>query len=153
MGGAQASPCRPSRRPVPLGRLSAAVLLGFLCAGCAGGGFSLDKVEKDPSIITGATPPDAVMPVDGDQMSDEATIRNAVTSADIDLLKGAPIPWANDDTGSRGAISSLVEESRAGKLCRRFTTSRERFDGVALYSGQACKVAPGAWRMEKFDAL
>ena len=67
-------------------------------------------------------------------------------------LADQPLPWANADTGSRGAISSLVEEKAAGVLCRRFTTSRESFDGVALYNGQACMVAPGVWRMERFAA-
>ena len=60
------------------------------------------------------------------------------------------MPWANADTGSRGAIDSLVEEKRNDMLCRRFTTSRESFDGVAVYKGQACMVAPGTWQMQEF---
>lgn len=134
-------------------RRPAIALALLLLGGCAAGGFSLDKAETDPTILTGAVGETSPAPVDVDQLSDENTVRNAVSSADIELMKGAPIPWANAQTGSRGAISSLVEEKVAGRLCRRFTTSRERFDGVSLYMGEACMVAPGAWTMKDFSAL
>lgn len=133
--------------------LAVIVLATALLGGCAAGGFSLDKAETDPTILTGAVGDTGPVAVDLDQLSDETTVRNAVSSADIELMKGAPIPWANAQTGARGAISSLVEEKISGRLCRRFTTSRERFDGVALYKGEACMVAPGAWRMQDFSAL
>ena len=122
-----------------------------ILSGCAAGGFGLNKAEIDPSITTGDVRNTA--PANPEQRSDEATIRNAVSSADIELLKtGAPLPWANAVTGSRGAIDSLVEEKRNDTLCRRFTTSRESFDGVALYKGEACMVAPGTWQMQEFGA-
>jgi hypothetical protein len=125
------------------------VILLTILSGCAAGGFGLGKAEVDPSITTGDV--GAVVPANPQQRSDEATIRNAVSSADIELLKtGAPLPWANADTGSRGAIDSLIEEKRNDTLCRRFTTSRESFDGVAVYQGSACMVAPGTWQMQEF---
>jgi hypothetical protein len=129
-----------------------AVLALLVLGGCASGGFSLSKAETDPTILTGAIGDTPAATASPEQISDEATIRNAVSSADVESLKGAPIPWANADTGARGAISSLVEDKNAGILCRRFVTSRESFDGVALYNGQVCMVAPGAWRMERFGA-
>jgi len=123
-----------------------------LIAGCGTGGFGLDKADLDRTIITGDIGT-ASAAADPDRSSDEATVRNAVSSADIELMKGAPIPWANAETGARGAISSLVEERGADAICRRFITSRERFDGVALYKGETCMVAPGAWTMKDFSAL
>ena len=150
--GAQASPIRHICPARSAGLLAILAGLSFL-AGCAAGGFSLDKAEADPTILTGAVGDTSPAVVDVDQLSDETTVRNAVSSADIELMKGAPIPWANAETGARGAISSLVEERVAGRLCRRFTTSRERFDGVALYRGEACMVAPGAWQLKDFSAL
>ncbi len=126
------------------------VVIVAILGGCAAGGFGLSKAEIDPSITTGAV--NNTAPANPEQRSDEATIRNAVSSADIELLKtGVPLPWANADTGSRGAIDSLVEEKRNDRLCRRFTTSRESFDGVAVYTGQACMVAPGTWQMQEFN--
>jgi len=125
----------------------------LMLSACASGGFSLKQAEADPTILTGAVATPAAAASDPDQSSDQMTIRNAVSSADVESLKGAQIPWANADTGSRGTISSLVEEKGAGTLCRRFTTSRESFNGVALYKGEACMLAPGAWRLENFGAL
>ena len=64
-----------------------------------------------------------------------------------------PLAWANADTGSRGAISSMIEKQEDGPLCRKFTASRESFDGVALYAGDACKGDRGIWYMRTFKPL
>jgi hypothetical protein len=128
------------------------VLTLIALSGCAAGGIGLDKANVDPTITTGDVGIAAAS--NPEQRSDEATIRNAVSAADLELLKtGSPLAWANADTGSRGAIDSLVEEKRGERLCRTFTTSRESFDGVSLYKGQACMVAPGAWQMQEFQPV
>ncbi len=133
-------------------RRAAPLLLASFLGGCAAGGFGLEKADVDPSIVTGGLSADAAPATDAQKL-DEATIRNAVSSADLDLLNGRPVRWANTQTGSRGAIGSLVEEKEEGGLCRRFTTSRESFDGVTLYKGQVCMVAPGAWQLRGFAAI
>ncbi len=134
-------------------RLAVVVAAVASLSACASGGFSLSKAEIDPTILTGATGSAATGAAALDDASDRNTIRNAVSSADVEELRGAPLPWANADTGSRGAISALVEEKDGGTLCRRFTTSRERFDGVSLYKGKVCMVAPGAWQVQALDGL
>ena len=91
--------------------------------------------------------------VEAERLSDEATIRNAVTSADIETLAGAPLPWANAETGARGQVTGIVETKGKGTLCRSFSATRESFDGVGMYKGEACMVASGAWRMQSFEAL
>jgi hypothetical protein len=128
------------------------VLVALPLAACASGGADLSKAEIDQSSLTGALPgsdqaPDAV------RVSDEATIRNAVSSADPEQAKVQPLAWANADTGSRGAISSMLEKKENGVICREFTASRESFDGVALYSGDACQGDRGSWFMRSFKAL
>lgn len=129
-----------------------AVLAGLvLLGGCAAGGFSLEKASVDPSLITGTVPAQAEAAADPERRSDEATIRNAVSSADLETLGSAPVQWANAVTGSRGAINNLVEHRQNGALCRKFTASRESFDGVGLYTGEVCMAAPGAWRMLAFQ--
>lgn len=130
-----------------------ALLLSFvwLASGCAGGGFGLAKVEADPTILTGALPPGTDTPPGSQIVSDQATIRNAVSSADIADLRARSISWANVDTGSRGAITGVTETREGRILCRRFTASRESFEGVALYRGEACSGADGAWWMRAFD--
>lgn len=130
----------------------AIVLVALPLAACGAGGFSLEQAEVDRAILTSSTPA-AASPIDQDRASDQATIRNAVSSADIQELGGQAVPWANSDTGSRGSITELAESSDNGQLCRRFTASRESFDGVALFKGEVCLAGAGAWRIQDFKAL
>ncbi|MGX9180063.1 RT0821/Lpp0805 family surface protein [Mesorhizobium sp. BHbdii] len=130
----------------------AIVLVALPLAACGAGGFSLEQAEVDRTILTSSTPA-AASPIDQDRASDQATIRNAVSSADIHELGGQAVPWANSDTGSRGSITELAESRDNGQLCRRFTASRESFDGVALFKGEVCLAGAGAWRMQDFKAL
>ncbi|PWJ85443.1 outer membrane surface antigen [Pseudaminobacter salicylatoxidans] len=122
-----------------------------LLSGCGMGGFSLEKAEVDRSLLTGSVASASQTTTDPERASDEATIRNAVTSADLEGLAGAPLAWANADTGSRGAISNVIESRDNGALCRKFTTSRESYDGVGLYHGEVCKAGAGLWRMLDFQ--
>jgi hypothetical protein len=128
----------------------AAVALSL--SACASGGFDLSKADVDDLTQTGALPASGE-PADPVRNSDETTIRNAVSAADPEQAKVQPLAWANAETGSRGAISDMMEKQEAGILCRKFTASRESFDGVALYSGDACKGDRGSWFMRSFKPL
>ena len=130
---------------------AAAISGVFLLAGCAGG-FDLRKAEVDRSILTGSIEP-AAKPQSATRVSDEATIRNLVTSADVEMAATQPLSWANTATGSRGTITKLTERDDKGLLCRSFTASRESFDGVGLYAGDACRTRGGAWQMRSFKPL
>ncbi len=123
----------------------------LVLTGCGAGGFSLEKLDVDRSIVTSNVPAGAAA-ADAGLAADQMTIRNAVSSADIEEAAGRPLAWANVDTGSRGSITALAE-SRAGKeLCRDFAATRESFDGVSLYRGRICMVGAGAWRIDDFRA-
>ena len=89
-------------------------------------------------------------PSDPEQISDEATIRNAVSSANLGVLGPRPLAWANQDTGSVGTVSEIAEAKENGQLCRRFKTSRESFEGIALFAGKACLDDGGEWAMSSF---
>ena len=137
--------------------LGACSLTALLCAStllsaCGSGGFSLEKAEVDRTFYTSNTSAPRTS-VEVERLSDEATIRNAVTSADIETLAGAPLAWANAETGARGQVTAIVETKGKGTLCRSFSATRESFDGVGMYKGEACMVASGAWRMQGFEAL
>ncbi len=131
---------------------AAIVILALPLAACGAGGFSLEKAEVDRSIVTSSAPA-KVTSSDADSASDQTTIGNAVSSADIEELRGQAVPWANADTGSRGSITELAELQDSGQTCRSFTASRESFDGVALFKGQLCIAAAGGWHMQDFKAL
>ena len=126
--------------------------MSALLSACGSGGFSLQKAEVDRTFYTShVDAPRTSSEVE--RLSDEATIRNAVTSADIETLNGAPLPWANAETGARGQVTGIAELKGKGTLCRSFSATRENFDGVAMFRGEACMVASGAWRMQSFEAL
>lgn len=131
---------------------AAIVMVALPLAACGAGGFSLEKAEVDRSILTSSTPASAT-PTDQDRDSDQTTIGNAVSSADIEELGGQAVPWANAGTGSRGSITELVELKDVGQTCRRFTASRESFDGVLLFKGELCMAGAGGWHMQDFKAL
>lgn len=135
--------------------LKAVLLLATLLplSACASG-IDLGKAEVDETFYTSAIQTDAgSSAMDTSQLSDIATIRNAISSADVEQAAGQPLAWANSDTGSRGSITELVEYKDKGALCRRFRATRESFDGVTMYSGDACLATAGAWRMRAFEAL
>lgn len=138
---------------MPVLRGMVLLCLALCGGGCASGGFSLRQAEVDSSILTGSIDAKPAPQPDNTRTSDENTIRNAVSSADLEGLKDGSVLWANPDTGSRGAITALAETRRSGRLCRSFTTSRESYDGVALYKGETCMADAGAWRLLSLSRL
>lgn len=108
--------------------------------------FGSDKVDR--SVSTGAVTAAASTTT---TLSDEATVRNAVTSADLAKIGEAPLPWANAATGSAGVVSTIKEARNQGHVCREFTTTRHSYDGIAMFSGQACLTGSGDWLLTAFN--
>jgi len=122
-------------------------------ASCAGG-VKLSKLDADPSLITSSVPTSANLPTDPQTVSDQTTIQNAVSSANLEQLQGGALAWANTATDSRGSIFDIVEIKRSSQVCRSFKSSRESFEGVSLYSGETCAAAGStAWYMRIFKLL
>jgi hypothetical protein len=107
--------------------------------------FGGDKVDR---MSTGTVPSKAHS---GATLSDEVTVRNAVTSADLNKVGSASVPWANTSTGSAGVVSSIREDKGQGRVCRAFTTTRHSYEGIAMFSGQACMTDQGDWLLTAFD--
>jgi surface antigen len=117
-----------------------------------GMGDSLDMGfnSADKKLTTGAVnnyvaPPDTV--------SDEQTVRNAVSSADISKPEFATIPWANTSTGSAGVINSIREENNGSYVCRNFVTTRHSYRGISNFQGKACLVGSGEWQLVNFKEV
>ncbi|WP_157944637.1 RT0821/Lpp0805 family surface protein [Mangrovicella endophytica] len=102
----------------------------------------------DHSIQTGSisAPADQTPP---DQLSDQRTVRNAVSAAA--LADVGSLAWANADTGASGVITAIREVRDGNNICRSFKTSRQRFDGIALYNGEACTKGEGQWTLTRFN--
>lgn len=126
-------------------------------SGCAMSGFDIDKAMPDKTSITGSvTKPQPVVSAEvnsSSKLSDQNTIRNIVSALNFTQWGKTPVPWANPDTGSQGTITTLAETKDADGLCRKFETSREAFDGAAIYRGQACMEQNGNWALTAFAPL
>jgi hypothetical protein len=118
-------------------------------SGCMTGGFDfLGDSKVDRSVATGTVPQ---TPPSTDTLSDEMTVRNAVTSADIQRMAGQPLPWANSSTGSAGVIDTIVENNDQGQVCRQFRTTRHSYAGIAKFYGKTCLVGGGNWQLLSFQ--
>jgi hypothetical protein len=118
-------------------------------SGCVAGGLDMFSSAKvDRSVATGTVPQPAPT---SDSISDEMTVGNAVTSADIHGLEGRPLPWANASTGSAGVIDTIVENNDTGQVCRQFKTTRHSYVGIAKFYGKTCLVGGGNWQLLSFQ--
>ena len=126
--------------------------VALMLPGCASGGLDMLGVGTDKALETGsvANSTTGAQKADNEVWSDEMTIRNAVSSANLNELGDQPLSWANADTGSQGAITKIREIERKGLRCRVFQASRESFEGVSLFSGEACLQGNGLWLMREF---
>jgi len=121
----------------------------FSLSGCVSSGLDLFSSSKvDRSVATGTVPQPAPT---SDSISDEMTVGNAVTSADIQRLEGRPLPWANASTGSAGVIDTIVENTDSGQVCRQFRTTRHSYVGIAKFYGKTCLVGGGNWQLMSFQ--
>lgn len=102
--------------------------------------------------MTGSISREPATASDSTRQSDEAIVRAAVSAAIVEEVDEG-IGWANTDTGSRGTISTISESRDTGFLCRRFMTTRESFEGVHLYQGEACLGAARMWMTKSFDRV
>lgn len=123
------------------------LLTAAMLGACAsGGGFS--KADVDDTLQTSSIP-DQGEP-NPTENSDADIVRNAISAVDLKSSSGVPLNWANQDTGSKGTIFQITELREDGALCRQFKTSRESFEGVALYAGSVCVGTDKQWVVRSF---
>ncbi|WP_438749763.1 RT0821/Lpp0805 family surface protein [Pararhizobium sp. O133] len=122
--------------------LSAGLLSGCMSAGLdLAGGQDIDRSVSTSSVPSVTTE---------ENNSDAITVRNAVSSADVSKIGTTPIPWANSTSGSAGVISSIAEQQVNGTTCRRFTTTRHSYQGIAKFDGNTCLLGNGQWYLTSF---
>lgn len=125
--------------------------LALAAAGCTSRSPSLESMGFD-QIKTGSISGGKAVAPDAERVSDETTIRNAVSSANLDEVSGGRLAWANSQTGSRGEIFGVMQYMDETRLCRRFRVSRESFEGVSLFRGEVCMSMAGEWWVRAFEA-
>lgn len=135
---------------MPKAALPILILACLSAAGCTViNGESLETMV-DASLVTGSIEA-AKPPRDSDEHSDGRAVRNAVSAADLSHLDSSPLAWTNPQTGATGTITAISEERAGDRICRAFTTSRQRFDGIALYAGETCTAGQGEWTLTHFS--
>lgn len=119
-------------------------------SGCMGSMDLFGDPKVDRSIATSTVSGQK----NAEAMSDEMTVSNAVTSADMSKLDGKPLPWANASTGSAGVISAIQEQTAgSGSVCRHFQTSRHSYRGISKFRGQTCLDGDGRWQLMQFQEM
>jgi len=126
----------------------AVMMSGVVLSGCMSG---LDLFSSDSNVDT-TVRTNTVPNGNADRLTDEITVRNAVSSADLVRAGGNPIPWANSASGSAGVISSIAEnQDAAGRTCRDFVTTKHSYQGIASFTGRTCMGNTGEWLLLAFD--
>jgi|EndMetStandDraft_4_1072995.scaffolds.fasta_scaffold241306_2 hypothetical protein len=133
-------------------QIVAAAIMPVLLTGCMSDGLGVPGFNStDKKLTTSAVQTNYQAPAD--TISDESTVRNAVSSADISKPGPVTIPWANTSTGSAGVINSMTEENNGSYVCRVFTTTRHSYRGISNFGGKACLVGSGEWQMISFKEI
>jgi hypothetical protein len=132
-------------------RFITVALVPVVLSGCMGGGLGLASLAPatDKTLTTGAIDENSRVQPD----SDETTVRNAVSSADISTPGPVAIPWANTSTGSAGVINAITEENNGSYVCRTFMTRRHSYRGVSNYGGKTCLIGNGEWKLISFKEI
>lgn len=133
-------------------RLIAALVAPLLLSACMGSGLGMAGLTPPDKSLKTSTIQSNYM-AQPDSVSDEATVRNAVSSADISKPGVVAIPWANTSTGSAGVIRTITEENNGSYVCRVFSTTRHSYRGISNFSGKACLVGSGEWQMVNFKEI
>ena len=126
--------------------LFAALAVALSTSACSRSGLNPAKALAIDPVTTATIQP---LSADADILADSAIARDVVVeAAAVDFV--TPLPWANPETGAAGVITALAETRNDRGVCRTFSTTRNGFDGVAQFDGQACQVN-GEWELVRFD--
>jgi hypothetical protein len=63
------------------------------------------------------------------------------------------VEWENAEDGARGKISSVDRKDKNGVSCLAFRSTRESFDGIHLYEGEACQTPRGIMALRSLTRL
>jgi hypothetical protein len=125
----------------------AVMMCGTALSGCMSD-LDLFSDSKVDTTVRTAT----VQNGNSERLTDEITVRNAVSSVDLARAEGTAIPWANSASGSAGVISNIAEnQDSAGRPCRDFVTTKHSYQGIANFTGRTCMGSSGEWLLLAFD--
>lgn len=77
---------------------------------------------------------------------------SALTNVAEDGNGNQSLNWENVETGARGVLTAAAATSQTPS-CRAVSTTRESFEGISLYQGEACRLPSGSWFLKHLDKL
>ncbi|MBW8640154.1 hypothetical protein K1W69_23365 [Hoeflea sp. WL0058] len=117
----------------------------MISAGCATNGpdyASLADPVSQPAPAGVAT----------EQGSDENSILAAVAGAEPGTPPTVALAWTNEQNGNSGSVTIVGEEGKDTQLCRTFIASRQSYNGVSQFTGEACRNRRGAdWYLNSME--
>ncbi|SFQ72502.1 outer membrane surface antigen [Nitratireductor indicus] len=130
--------------------VSVLATLPFLAA-CSVSAIVPGQKEIDRTAVTGSIPEDVTsLPRPGPASGgDEEALAVALGGQLAAGSLSTPFPWQSVDGERRGTVTFLAGEGEDG--CRGLITTRESFDGVALYRGRLCLDDHAGWQVRSFE--
>jgi len=125
------------------GKAAVLFVLSLSTQACSIGG---KPAALDTMLTTASVPPASVFP--DERLAADGQAILAALSSGTETGTPASLPWENPESGARGLITAYSGASEGE--CLAFTTTRESFDGIGLYEGEACKDPAGILRMRAF---
>lgn len=122
--------------------------LPFLAA-CSVSAIVPGQKEIDRAAVTGSISEDVTSPSRPASSGDEEALAAALGGLLAADSLSTPFPWQSADGERRGTVTFLAGEGDDG--CRGFITTRESFDGVALYRGRLCLDDHAGWQVRSFE--
>ncbi len=123
----------------------ALLIISVIASGCAASG-------PDYSTLASAVVQPAPTGVATEPGSDESSILETVASAESGTLPSVALAWANDQNGNSGLVTIVGEEGQDTRVCRTFVASRQSYDGVSQFTGEACRNRRGAsWFLNSIE--
>lgn len=127
-----------------------AICLPLLAAAaCSVSLGDLGALRPDRTAVTHSVPV-----AGGGSANDEGALRNSLLDALAELVSdpqaGVPLAWTGPNAEARGVVTWIGAEEDA---CRRFLSTRESFDGVALYKGMLCRAPAAGWQLRSFEPV
>ncbi|MEO4043585.1 RT0821/Lpp0805 family surface protein [Hoeflea sp. CAU 1731] len=84
--------------------------------------------------------------------SDENSILTTVAGAEAGTPPTVALAWTNEQNGNSGSVTIVEEEGNDTQLCRSFIASRQSYDGVSQFTGEACRNSRGAnWFLNSIE--
>ncbi|KFB10774.1 hypothetical protein EL18_01814 [Nitratireductor basaltis] len=136
-----------------LAKMGMLTMLAFTLAACVGAGRGLETTARsiDRELTTATIAPQKPT-LPEIMLEDIPFMLSALTNVPEEADSTQSLRWENVETGARGVLTASATTADTPS-CRAVTTTRESFEGINLYQGEACRLPSGSWFMKHLEKL